>query len=218
MSSVRPHSPLAGAISPTRRRRADLGHRQLRRHLHPGVPGRQGCRPEPGAYGLLGLVGLDRSGRDRAGPELGRARAHHHRLVDPGRRLPGDGAGHHALRRGGGRLPGVGCGLRAAGPVGLVRARDPADPAGRGGRAAGRHPAAIRHPGFWRRERGSGAGRPVDRGLCDPQARHRALCGGWHPGAGPGLPAVAAARRPERAGAARRRRCSRGPSSRSTPC
>ena len=56
---------------PPRRRRADLGHRQLRRHLHPGVPGRQGCRPESGADGLLGLVGLDRGGRDRAGPELG---------------------------------------------------------------------------------------------------------------------------------------------------
>ena len=157
---------------PPRRRRADLGHRQLRRHLHPGVPGRQGCRPEPRADGLLGLVCLDRRGRDRADPELGRARAHHHRLVDPGRRLPGDGAGH-ALRRGGGRLPGVGCGLRAAGPVGLVRARDPADPAGRGRRAAGRHPAAVRHPGFWRRERGSGAGRPVDRGLCDPRVTAR---------------------------------------------
>ena len=110
------------------------------------------------------------------------ARAHHHRL-DPGRRLPGDGAGHHAPRRGGGRLPGVAAAFVLLGLSGwferVIRLI-----AGRGRRAAGRHPAAVRHPGFWRRERGSGAGRPVDDG-----AGHHALRrgGGRLPGVGCGL-------------------------------
>ncbi|KAF1856202.1 hypothetical protein Lal_00035666 [Lupinus albus] len=166
----------------------DLGHRQLRRHLHPGFPGRQGGRPEPGTDRLLDLVHFRGRRPDRRLAELPLPGAHHHRLVHPRRRFPHRRAAHHALCRNDRRLHALRRRLHGAGRLRLFRAGGEDDSPRHRRRLAGRHPAALRHRRLRRRRHGPAAGGGAGADLCPAAPLHRSLChrrraGGRHPAA-----------------------------------
>ena len=133
-------------------RRADFSHRQLRRHLHPGVSGGQGSRAQPRTDGVLGLVGIDRRGGYRAISQLGEPRAHYYGLVDTRRGFSGGRVVHHALRRGNRCLHDFSCCIRPAGVVRLLRKTHSDDSSRRRCRPAGGDLVAVRYRCVWRHE------------------------------------------------------------------